>query len=61
MNEFFDKALNERRSLQQALADLRAGYQRRPSYELGEMIQNVEAEIAERDAAREAKQRNRAA
>src|SRR5215470_15667978 len=40
----------EQRSLEQVLADLRASYQRRPGPVLAEMLRNVEAEIALRDA-----------
>src|SRR5262249_28313223 len=40
----------EQRSLEQVLADLRASYQRRPGPMLAEMLRNVEAEIALRDA-----------
>jgi hypothetical protein len=43
----------EQRSLEQALADLRASYQRRPGPELAKMIRKVEAEIALRDATRQ--------
>lgn len=45
MHEFF-----EQRSLEQALSDLLASYQRRPEPALAEMIQKVQAEIACRDA-----------
>ena len=38
--------LNERRSLEEALADLRAQYERRPTGELVRMIEQLEAEIA---------------
>jgi hypothetical protein len=38
MDEFFDKALADRRSLEQALSDLRAIYVRRPGADLAEMI-----------------------
>jgi hypothetical protein len=47
MQEFF-----EQRSLEQVLSDLRASYQRRPAPALAEMIRNVEAEIAYREAMR---------
>ena len=53
MSEFFKKALAERRSLEQALSDLRARYQRRPDPELAQKIQDLEAEIAYRQAARD--------
>jgi hypothetical protein len=38
--------LNEKRSLEAALADLRARYATRPSGELARMIEQLEAEIA---------------
>jgi hypothetical protein len=47
MQEFF-----EQRSLEQVLSDLRASYQRRPGPALAEIIRNVEAEIASREAMR---------
>lgn len=52
MDDFITKALAERRSLKEALTDLRAKYQRRPSRELAEMIRHVEAEISHREMAR---------
>jgi hypothetical protein len=38
--------LTEQRSLEAALADLRAQYEKRPSGELARMIEQLEAEIA---------------
>lgn len=38
--------LTGRRSLERALADLRAQYEKRPSGELARMIEQLEAEIA---------------
>jgi len=38
--------LNEQRSLEAALADLRAEFQKRPRGELARMIEQLEAEIA---------------
>lgn len=43
MTEFFDKALVERRSLEQVLSDLRTRYERRPGPELAEKIQKLES------------------
>jgi hypothetical protein len=48
--EEIEKALAERRSLEQALADLRASFARRPSVGLARMIQQLEAEIAARQS-----------
>lgn len=45
---YIEKALNERRSLDDALADLTASYNRYPTPELARMIKQLEAEIAER-------------
>ena len=59
MTEFFDKSLVERRSLEQALSDLCARYQRRPGPELAEKIRNLETEISHREVARNASQRDR--
>lgn len=38
--------LTERRSLEDALADLRAKYEQRPTGELARMMEQLEAEIA---------------
>ena len=54
MTEFSDKALVERRSLEQVLSDLRDKYQRRAGPELAGRIRNVEAEISLREVARKA-------
>lgn len=48
MVEFFDKALAERRSLEQVLSDLRDSYQRHPGPELAEKIHMLEVEISHR-------------
>jgi hypothetical protein len=48
MDDFITKALAERRSLEEALADLRARYQRRPRPDLAKMIRQFEAEISYR-------------
>jgi hypothetical protein len=51
MADFFQKALDERRSLEEILLNLRGRYKRRPNRELAERIKNVEAEISARKAA----------
>ena len=43
-----DKTLSESRSLEEALADLRAKYDIHPTPELARMIRQLQAEIAER-------------
>ena len=48
MPDQIGRALSERRSLEEALADLRAKYNGRPTPDLARMIQQLEAEIAER-------------
>ena len=48
MPDQIGRALSERRSLEEALADLRAKYTSRPTSDLERMIQQLEAEIAER-------------
>ncbi len=55
MNGFIETALNERRSLEQALAEIAAKYERTPPGErrdgLLRMIQLMQVEIARRKAA----------
>jgi hypothetical protein len=46
--EYFDHSLYGRRSLEQALVDLLAKYAKHPSNELARMIQQLQAEIADR-------------
>jgi hypothetical protein len=46
MTDDLDEATRERRSMEEALADLRAKYEKRPTAELARMIQQLEAEIA---------------
>ena len=41
-------AIEQRRSIEEAVADLLAKYQRRPSAELARMIEQLQAEIADR-------------
>jgi hypothetical protein len=41
-----EKALKGRRSMEQALADLRGKYEKQPSFEMARMIQQLAAEIA---------------
>jgi hypothetical protein len=48
MQDFLTNALAERRSLEKALADLRAKYKHRPSPDLAEMIRKLEQEIVYR-------------
>jgi hypothetical protein len=48
MGNFIDRVLTERRTLQQALADLRAKYDREHDPELAAMIRHGEAEILDR-------------
>ena len=50
MRETIDRGIRERRSIEDACADLRAKYERRPSPDLARMIEQLEAEIAARDA-----------
>jgi hypothetical protein len=54
MAEFIETALNERRSLERALAEIAAKYERTPPGErrdgLGRMIQQIRVEIARRKA-----------
>ena len=45
LNGVIEKLLNERRTLEEALADLLAKYQREPSPELARMIELLRAEI----------------
>jgi hypothetical protein len=55
MAEFIETALNERRSLEQALAEIAAKYEGTPPGErrdwLGRMIQQISVEITRRKAA----------
>ena len=55
MNEFIETALNERRSLEQALAEIAAKHGRTPPGErrdgLARMIQLMQVEMARRKAA----------
>jgi hypothetical protein len=46
MVDQLDRTIKGRRSMEEALADLRAKYQQQPSFELARMIQQLEAEIA---------------
>ena len=54
MAEFIETALNERRSLEQALAEIASKYDRTPPGQtrdgLARMIQQIEVEIARRRA-----------
>jgi hypothetical protein len=53
MIDDLDEAMRERRSIEEALADLRAKYEKQPSRDLARMIRQLEAEIAERKRPRE--------
>jgi hypothetical protein len=46
MVDQLDRTIKGRRSMEEALADLRAKYQQQPSFGLARMIQQLEAEIA---------------
>ena len=50
MGTFIDRVLAERRSLEQAIADLRAKYERDRDPDLAEMIRHGEAEILDRES-----------
>ena len=45
MVDGIEKAINRRRSLESALAELEAKYQRQPSPELARMMEQLKAEI----------------
>jgi hypothetical protein len=48
MADVFERAIRDGRSIEEALADLLATYEWRPSPELALMIEQLQAEIAER-------------
>jgi flagellar motility protein MotE (MotC chaperone) len=48
MVETLDRGIRERRTIEEAHADLVASYKKRPSRALARMIEQLEAEIAER-------------
>src|SRR4051812_9495767 len=48
MANFIDRVLAERRTLQEAVADIRAKHDRQPDPDLAEMIRHGEAEILDR-------------
>ena len=52
MASFIDRVLAERRTLEQAVADLRAKHLHEPDRDLAEMIRHGDAEIADRNARR---------
>jgi hypothetical protein len=54
MANFIDRVLAERRTLQQALADIRANYARNHDPDLAEMIRHGEAEILDRESGKPA-------
>jgi hypothetical protein len=49
MGNFIDKVLAERRTLEQALADLRAKYERNHDPDVADMIRYGDAEILDRE------------
>jgi hypothetical protein len=49
MADLIDKAMRRRRTLESALADLRAKCERHPTAALARMIEQLEAEIAARE------------
>jgi hypothetical protein len=50
--DLLERGMEQPRSLHEALADLRAAYERRPGAQLARMIEQLEAEIADREASR---------
>jgi len=48
MPDLIERGMEQPRSLHEALADLRAAHERRPSAELARMIGQLESEIADR-------------
>jgi len=50
MVETLERGISERRSIEQAHADLLASYKKRPSAALARMIEQLAAEIASRKA-----------
>ena len=50
MLEAIDLGIRERRSIEDACADLRAKYERRPKPDLARMIEQLQAEIAARNS-----------
>jgi hypothetical protein len=48
MRETLDRGIAERRTIEQALADLLAAYEKRPHAALARMIEHLEAELAAR-------------
>ena len=49
MPSFIDRVLAERRTLEQAVGDIRAKYERERDPDLAEMIRHGEAEILDRE------------
>lgn len=50
MPSFIDRVIADRRTLRQALADIRAKYENTGDPDLAEMIRHAEAEIIERES-----------
>ena len=48
MGDIIERGISERRSIETALADLVANYERFPSADLARMIRHLRAEIGER-------------
>ncbi len=48
MGDIVQRGINDRRSIETALADLLAKYERFPSTDLARMIRQLQAEIGER-------------
>jgi hypothetical protein len=51
MDGIIERAISERRSIETALSDLLARYEKYPTTELARMIEQLQAEIAERKRA----------
>ena len=52
MATFIDRVLADRRTLEQAVADIRAKHEREPDPDLADMIRHGEAEILDRGTSR---------
>ena len=48
MRDIIQRGINDRRSIEQALADPLAKYERHPTADLARMIRQLQAEIGER-------------
>jgi hypothetical protein len=54
MASFIDRVLADRRTLEKAVADIRAKHEREPDPDLADMIRHGEAEILDRRTCRSA-------